>query len=156
MAFDGDAYRISIAEAHALPEDTFRDLFCGAIAELAGDCGSHALDIAFLSEGRSARDLKTDEMRQVVMAHQSLLNPRPPKVPHRPAPLTIELAHELLAIGAERGLKILFCDAVHALNEWRGLGSPLPAAPEKFTTEEILDLLETYPHWFVPRSAAAE
>jgi hypothetical protein len=37
MAFDGDKYRISIAETHALPEDTSRDLFCAAINELVGD-----------------------------------------------------------------------------------------------------------------------
>ena len=55
-------------------------------------------------------------MRQVVLAHQNLLNPSRPKGPHQPAPATLEMARELLKIGAERGLKILFCEAVDALN----------------------------------------
>jgi hypothetical protein len=58
--------------------------------------------------------------------------------------------------GAERGLKILFCEAVYALNDWRGAWSPLPAVPDKCSIDEILDLLEQHPHWFVPRGAAAE
>jgi hypothetical protein len=153
MAFDGDMYRISIAEAHALPEQEFRDLFCDAIGELVYETGSRALDIAFLNEGRAARELTTSEMRQVVLAHQSLLNPTPPTVPHQPAPLTIELARELLEIGAERGLKILFCEAVDALNAWRGSWSPLPPEPARCSTEEILDMLERHPHWFVPAAA---
>ena len=154
--FDGKMYRISITEAHALPEDAFRDLFVAAINELIGDCGTRALDIAFLNEGRAARDLTTTEMRQVVLAHQNLLNPPPPRVTHQPAPLSLDLARELLASGAERGLKNLFCEAVHSLNDWRGQWSPLPAVPEKYTAQEILDLLEKHPHWFVARSAAAE
>jgi hypothetical protein len=156
MAFDGDMYRISIAEAHALPEDTFRDLFCAAINELIGDSGTRALDIAFLNEGRSARDLATNEMRQVVLAHQTLLNPPAPRPLHQPEALTLDRAHYVLEIGAERGLRILFCEAVYALNDWRGAWSPLPAVPDKCSTQEILDLLEQHPHWFVPRGAAAE
>ena len=156
MAFDGEMYRVSIAEAHALPEQEFRDLFCDAIGELVYETGSRALDIAFLNEGRAARDLTTSEMRQVVLAHQNLLNPPPPRVLHRPAPLTLAMARELLAIGAERGLKILFCEAVDALNAWRGSWSPLPPEPARCSTEEILDMLERHPHWFVPAGAAAE
>ena len=95
-------------------------------------------------------------MRQVVLAHQNLLNPPLPKVPHKPEVLTLALAHELLGIGAERGLKNLFCSAVHALNDWRGAWSPLPAVPEKCSTEEILVLLEQHPHWFVSSGATAE
>jgi hypothetical protein len=55
MAFDGVTYSISVVEAHALPEQAFRDLFIGSINALVGDTGSRALDIAFLSEGRVAR-----------------------------------------------------------------------------------------------------
>lgn len=153
IAFDGEIYRVTIAEAHALPEQEFRDLFCDAIGELVNEIGTSALDIAFLREGRAARDLTTGEMRQVVLAHQNLLNPPPPKVPHQPAPLTLALAHELLEIGAERGLKILFCEAVDALNAWRGQWSPLPAEPARCSTQEILDMLERHPHWFVPAAA---
>jgi hypothetical protein len=94
-------------------------------------------------------------MRQVVLAHQNLLNPPAPKVLHQPETLTLKRARELLAIGAERGLKILFCEAVYALNDWRGAWSSLPAVPEKCSTEEILDLLEQHPHWFVPGGAAS-
>jgi hypothetical protein len=155
MAFNGESYRITLAEAHALPETEFRDLFCGAIDALVHEVGTQALAIAFLNEGRSARDLGTAEMRQVVLAHQKLLNPPRPKL-HQPEPLTLEIARRLLGIGAERGLKILFCDAVHALNEWRGKWSPLPAEPEKCSTQEILDMLEHHPHWFVPTAATAE
>ena len=153
MAFDGEMYRISVADAHALPEDLFRDLFCAAISELVGEVGTGALGIAFLNEGKSARDLTTSEMRQVVLAYQNLLNPPPPKVLYQPEALTLARAHELLEIGAERGLKSLFCEAVHALNAWRGPWSQLPAVPEKCSTQEILDLLEQHPHWFVPSSA---
>jgi hypothetical protein len=28
--------------------------------------------------------------------------------------------------------------------------------PERYSTQDILDLLEQHPHWFVPGSAAAE
>ena len=153
MASDGEVYRISVADAHALPEDSFRNLFCAAISELVGEVGTGALGIAFLNEGKSARDLSTSEMRQVVLAHQSLLNPPAPKALHQPEALTLAQARGMLEIGAERGLKILFCDAVHALNEWRGPWSQLPAVPEKCSTQEILDLLEQHPHWFVPSSA---
>lgn len=154
MAFDGEMYRISIAEAHVLPEDAFRDLFIATINELVGDSGIRALDIAFLNEGRAARDLTISEMRQVALAHQKLLNPPAPKVLHQPETLTLKRARELLAIDAERGLKNLFCEAVHALNDWRGAWSPLPTVPEKCSTEEILNLLEQHPHWFVPGGAA--
>jgi len=65
-------------------------------------------------------------------------------------------ARELLDIGAERGLKNLFCEAVHALNDWRGQWSPLPLVPEKCSTDEILDLLEQRPHWFVQSGAATD
>jgi hypothetical protein len=41
------------------------------------------------------------------------------------------MARELLEIGAERGLKILFCEAVDALNARRGAWLPLPAEPAK-------------------------
>ena len=153
MTFDGEMYRISVADAHALPEDSFRNLFCAAISELVGEVGTGALGISFLNDGKSARDLSTNEMRQVVLAHQSLLNPPAPKALHQPEALTLEQARRMLEIGAERGLKILFCDAVHALNEWRGPWSQLPAVPEKCSTQEILDLLEQHPHWFVPSSA---
>lgn len=95
-------------------------------------------------------------MRQVVLAHQNLLNPPPPKVPYKPEVLTLALAHELLSINAEQGLKNLFCAAVHALNDWRGQWSPLPVVPERCSTEEILDLLEKHPHWFVSSGATAE
>ena len=156
MAFDGVTYRISVAEAHALPEQKFRDLFIGAINELVGDFGTRALDIAFLNEGRAARDLTTSEMRQVVLAHQGLLNPPQPKEPVPRLVLSIDVAHQLLDIGAERGLKNLFCEAVHALNEWRGAWSPLPSEPERCSTQDILDLLKQHPHWFAPRGAAAE
>jgi hypothetical protein len=156
MAFDGEMYRISVAEAHALPEQEFRDLFCDTIGELVHEIGSRALHIAFLNEGRAARDITTSEMRQVVLAHQNLLNPSRPTAPRQPAPLTLEMARELLEIGAERGLKILFCEAVDALNTWRGQLSPLPGEPAKCSTEEILDMLERHPHWFVPITAAAE
>jgi hypothetical protein len=155
MAFDGVEYSISTAEAHALPEQEFRDLFVAAINELAGDSGVRALDIAFLNEGRLARDLSTSEMRQVVLAHQNLLNPPAPPRPRQPAALTLKMARELLAIGAERGLKNMFCAVVHALNNWRGTWSPLPATPERCSTEEILDLLEQHPHWFAPAAGAA-
>lgn len=40
MAFDGEMYRISVAGAHALSEDTFRNLFIAAINELVGDSGT--------------------------------------------------------------------------------------------------------------------
>lgn len=153
MAFDGEMYRVTIAEAHALPEQEFRDLFCSTINELVNEMGSRALDIAFLNDGRSARDLSTAEMRQVVLAHQPLLNPAPPKVPHRPEPLTLERAHALLEIGGERGLKIFFCEAVDALNAWRGPWSPLPVEPAKCSTQDILELLEQHPHWFMSMSA---
>jgi hypothetical protein len=153
MAFDGATYSISIAEAHALPEQEFRDLFCAAINQLVGDGGTRALDIAFVNEGRAARDLTTSEMRQVVLAHQNLLNPVVPKRLHQPEALTLERARYMLAMGAERGLKNLFREAVDALNAWRGPWSPLPAEPEKCSIEETLDLLERHPHWFVPRSA---
>jgi hypothetical protein len=156
MAFDGVMYSISVAEAHALPEREFRDLFIDAINELVGDCGVQALNIAFLNEGRVASDLTTGEMRQVVLAHQDLLNPPPPKRPHQPEVLTLKLAHEMLDIGAERGLKNLFCEAVHALNDWRGAWSPLPAVPERCSTQEILDMLEQHPHWFAPGRSAGE
>ena len=153
MTSDGEMYRISVADAHALPEDSFRNLFCTAINDLVGEVGTGALGIAFLNEGKSARDLSTSEMRQIVLAHQSLLNPTAPKVLHQREALTLEQARGMLDIGAERGLKILFCDAVHALNEWRGPWSQLPAVPEKCSTADILDLLEQHPHWFVPSSA---
>jgi hypothetical protein len=153
MAFDGVAHRVSIAEAHGLSEQEFRDLFCAAINQLLRDSGTRTLDIAFLNEGRAARDLTTSEMRQIVLAHQNLLNQPPPKPLHQPEALTLERARNLLAIGAEGGLKNLFCEAVEALNAWRGPRSPLPAEPERFSIEEILDLLERHPHWFVPRSA---
>jgi hypothetical protein len=153
MAFDGVTYSISVAEAHALPEGEFRDLFCAAINQLAGYGGTRALAIAFLAEGRAARDLTTSEMRQVVLAHQNLLNQPPSKPLQQPQALTLERARDLLAIGAERGLKNLFCEAVHALNTWRGAWSPLPSEPERCSLEEILDLLERHPHWFVPGSA---
>ena len=157
MAFDGVAYRISVAEAHALPEQEFRDLFVDAINELVGDFGTRALNIAFLNEGRAARDLTTSEMRQVVLAHQALLNPPLVEVPRESPPvLTVALARELLDMGAERGLKNLFCEAVHALSDWRGAWSPLPAVPEKCSTQEILDMLEQHPHWFAPGRAVAE
>jgi hypothetical protein len=107
MAFDGEIYRISVADAHALPEDSFRDLFCAAINELVGEVGTGALGIAFLNEGKFARDLSTSEMRQVVLAHQNLLNPPPPKALYQPEALTLAQAHELLELGAERSLKIL-------------------------------------------------
>jgi hypothetical protein len=93
-------------------------------------------------------------MRQVVLAHQNLLNPPQPQRLHQPAALTLYMARELLAIGAERSLKNMFCAAVHALNGWRGAWSPLPAVPERCSTQEILDLLERHPHWFAPASAA--
>ena len=156
MAFDGETYRISIAEAHALPEQQFRDLFVVAVNELVGGSGVAALGIAFINEGRAARDLTTSEMRQVVLAHQALLNPSPPQRPHHPAALTLEMARELLGLGAERGLKNIFCAAVHALNDWRGAWSPLPAVPEQCSTEQIVDLLEQHPHWFAPGAAAAK
>jgi hypothetical protein len=156
MAFDGEMYRISIAEAHALPEQQFRDLFIEAIDELVGDSGIRALGIRFLNEGRSPRDLSTTEMRQVVLAHQNLLNPLPTKEPVHRLVLTIETAREILNVGAEYVLKKVFCETVHALNDWRGARSPLPAVPERCSTQEILDLLEGHPHWFVPASAAAE
>jgi hypothetical protein len=156
MAFDGVTYRISVAEAHALPEQEFRDLFVGAINELVGDFGTRALDIAFINEGRAARDLTTSEMRQVVLSHQGLLNPRPPEEPVQRLVLSLDVAHQLLDIGAERGLKNLFCEAVHALNEWRGAWSPLPAVPERCSAQEILDMLEQHPHWFVAQGAFAE
>lgn len=78
MAFDGETYRITIAEAHELPEEAFRDLFCAAIADLVSEIGTRALDIAFLKEGRAARELSINEMRQVVLAHQNLLGPPHP------------------------------------------------------------------------------
>lgn len=156
MAFDGEAYRISIAEAHALPEEKFRDLFCITINELVSDMGTRALDIAFLNEGKAARNLTTAEMRQVVLAHQSLLNPPMPKRLRQPETLTIDMARGLLDIGAEHGLKILFCEAVDALNAWRGQWSPLPVEPENCSVAEILDLLERHPHWFLPASAVVE
>ncbi len=46
MAFDGVAYSISVAEAHALPEQEFRDLFIDAINELVGNSGISALNIS--------------------------------------------------------------------------------------------------------------
>jgi hypothetical protein len=95
-------------------------------------------------------------MRQVVLAHQNLLNPPPPKALHQPEVLTLKLARELLDAGAERGLKILFCEAVHALSDWRGAWSLLPAVPERCSTDEILDLLARHPHWFAPGRSAAE
>ena len=152
MVFDGVTYSISVAEAHALPEQEFRELFCAGINPLVGYGGTRALKIAFLAEGRAARDLTTSEMRQVVLAHQNLLNQPAPKPLHQPEALTLERARNLLAIGAQRGLKNLFCEAVDALNAWRGPWSPLPGEPERCSIEEILDLLERHPHWFVPRS----
>src|SRR6185437_7384391 len=146
MAFDGECYRITIAEAHGLPEQGFRDLFCAAVDALVSQLGTRALDMTFLYEGRAARDLTTGEMRQVVLAHQALLNPALTKVPRRPEPLTLEMARSLLETGGERSLKISFCEAVDALNAWRGPWSPLPAEPAKCSTEEILELLETHPH----------
>jgi hypothetical protein len=94
-------------------------------------------------------------MRQVVLAHQSLLNPPAAQRLHQPEVLTIETARELLGMGAERGLKSMFRAAVYALNHWRGRWSPLPSMPERCTLQEILDLLEQHPSWFVPGSAAA-
>ena len=152
MAFDGTGYRISVGDAHALPEQVFRDLFIDAINELVGDFGTRSLNIAFLSEGRAARDLTTSEMRQVVLAHQDLLNPPPPIEPVQRLVLTIETARRILDVGAERQLKNIFCETVHALNDWRGAWSPLPAVPERCSTQDILDLLEKHPHWFAPRS----
>jgi hypothetical protein len=129
MAFDGVAYRVSIAEAHGLREQEFRDLFCAAISQLLRDSGIRALDIAFLKEGRAARDFTTSEMRQIALAHQNLRNQSAPKALHQPEALTLVRARNLLAIGAERGLNNLFCEAFDALNAWRGPGSPLPTYP---------------------------
>jgi hypothetical protein len=87
---------------------------------------------------------------------QNLLNPSAPRALRQPEAITLERARHILEIGAERGLKILFCEAVHALNDWCGAWSPLPPVPEKCSTDEILDLLGQHPHWFVPRGATVD
>ncbi|HWE76111.1 MAG TPA: hypothetical protein VG328_23320 [Stellaceae bacterium] len=150
MAFDGDYLRVTIKEAHSLPEAEFRELFCDTVIELIGELDDlFTEDMPFLQQGRTAETLTTAEMREVVLQHQRWFNPTP-KPPPPPEPLTLQRAREMIACGMESWLKVDFCEAVRDLNAKHGRRSPLPDVPEECSTQEILGLLEHHPHWFVP------
>jgi hypothetical protein len=77
MAFDGDFHSLSVAEAHALPEPEFRQLFSAVVIELTGELGeTFTKRVDFLRDGRRIEMLTTREMREIVLQHQSWFNPK--------------------------------------------------------------------------------
>jgi hypothetical protein len=81
MAFDGDFYRVTVEEAHALPDREFRALFCETVAELIFECGDmFTREIDFLRDGRRAESLGTSEMREAVLKYQYWFNPKTTRI----------------------------------------------------------------------------
>jgi hypothetical protein len=80
MAMDRDRYhRVSVAEAHTLPEPLFRSLFVCVAIEMRDDSGETFMKrIDF--RGRRLEQLSTQEMREIVLRHQEWFNPRTQEV----------------------------------------------------------------------------
>jgi hypothetical protein len=78
MALDDDGYHtLSVAEAYALPEREFRQLFCSVVIELTREVADiFTKRVDFLRDGRRIEDLTTKEMQEIVLSHQYWFRPK--------------------------------------------------------------------------------